>query len=139
MKEIVYSFYNTLGDKFYLRLLCEGDMYLSQEIVSYLKEKDFELWGIYLDRLGNAQKVTPMKLLNKISQTIASFFIGHPNAILFYQCDDISDVPMSIKKVDTPIYIDACGNDIYIHIISREIHIDVVDKIKKDIHFGFDK
>ena len=110
-----------------------------------------------------------MKLLNKISQTIASFFIGHPNAILFYQCDDISDVPMSIKKkedslsvqayrnrlftklfdkivkklslsvVDTPIYIDACGNDIYIHIISREIHIDVVDKIKKDIHFGFDK
>ena len=48
MKEIVYSFYNTLGDKFYLRLLCEGDMY-------------------------------------------------------------------------------------------REIHIDVVDKIKKDIHFGFDK
>lgn len=48
MKEIVYSFYNTLGDKFYLRLLCEGDM-------------------------------------------------------------------------------------------SREIHIDVVDKIKKDIHFGFDK
>ena len=169
MKEIVYSFYNTLGDKFYLRLLCEGDMYLSQEIVSYLKEKDFELWGIYLDRLGNAQKVTPMKLLNKISQTIASFFIGHPNAILFYQCDDISDVPMSIKKkedslsvqtyrnrlftklfdkigkklslsvVDTPIYIDACGNDIYIHIISREIHIDVVDKIKKNIHFGFDK
>ena len=139
MKEIVYSFYNTLGDKFYLRLLCEGDMYLSQEIVSYLKEKDFELWGIYLDRLGNAQKVTPMKLLNKISQTIASFFIDHPNAILFYQCDDISDVPMSIKKVDTPIYIAACGNDIYIHIISREIHIDVVDKIKKDIHFGFDK
>ena len=60
MKEIVYSFYNTLGDKFYLRLLCEGDMYLSQEIVSYLKEKDFELWGIYLDRLGNAQKVTPI-------------------------------------------------------------------------------
>ena len=85
-----------------------------------------------------------MKLLNKISQTIASFFIGHPNAILFYQCDDISDVPMIVKKlslsvVDTPIYIDACGNDIYIHIISREIHIDVVDKIKKDIHFGFDK
>ena len=48
MKEIVYSFYNTLGDKFYLRLLCEGDIYLSQEVVSYLKENDFELWGIFL-------------------------------------------------------------------------------------------
>lgn len=39
-----------------------------------------------------------MKLLNKVSQLIATFFIGHPNAILYYQCDDISDVPMSFKK-----------------------------------------
>lgn len=41
--------------------------------------------------------------------------------------------------IDTPIYIDACGNNIYIHIISREIHSDVVDRISKDVHFGFDK
>ena len=75
MKEIVYSFYNTLGDKFYLRLLCEGDMYLSQEIVSYLKEKDFELWGIYLDRLGNAQKVTPMKLTLVVMISISTSFL----------------------------------------------------------------
>lgn len=39
-----------------------------------------------------------MKLLNKVSQLIATFFIGHSNAILYYQCDDISDVPMSFKK-----------------------------------------
>lgn len=169
MKEIVYSFYNNLGDKFFLRLVCEGDMFLSDKLVSFLNKKDFELWGIYLDRLGNAQKVTPLKLLNKISQLIASFFIGHPNAILFYQCDDISDVPMSLRKkednltvqsyrnrlftklfdkmalqlnvsvIDTPIYIDACGNNVYIHIISRDIHSDIVDKISKDIHLGFDK
>lgn len=169
MKEIVYSFYNNLGDKFFLRLVCEGDMFLSDELVSFLNKKDFELWGIYLDRLGNAQKVTPLKLLNKISQLIASFFIGHPNAILFYQCDDISDVPMSLRKkednltvqayrnrlftklfdkmalqlnvsvIDTPIYIDACGNNVYIHIISRDIHSAIVDKISKDIHLGFDK
>ena len=75
MKEIVYSFYNTLGDKFYLRLLCEGDMYLSQEIVSYLKEKDFELWGIYLDRLGNAQKVTPMILTLVVMISISTSFL----------------------------------------------------------------
>lgn len=169
MKEAVYSFSNSEGDKFYLRLAADSELFLSKEMNSFLVEKDFELWGIYLDRSGNVQKVTPMKLLNKVSQLIATFFIGHPNAILYYQCDDISDVPMSFKKketgmlvqeyrnrlftsmfekivrklnvsvVDTPIYIDACGNDVYIHLMSREIHAEIAKIISKDIHQGFDK
>ena len=169
MEEVVYTFSNSVGDKFYLRLACDSYLFLSEEMASLVKENGFELWGIYLERLGNAQKVTPMKLLNKFSQLIASFFIGHPNAILYYQCDDISDVPMSFKKkksgipvqeyrnrlfttlfekvvkklnvsiIDTPIYIDACGNDVYIHLMSREIHVDMVQKISKDIHKGYDK
>lgn len=124
---------------------------------------------IYLERLGNVQKVTPIKLLNRISHLIATFFLGHPKAILYYQCDDISEVPMSFNKkktgilvqeyrnrlfttlfekvskelsvavVDTPIYIDACGNDIYIHLMSREVHVDLARKISEDIHEGFDK
>ena len=101
MKEAVYSFSNSAGDKFYLRLAADSDLFLSKELASFLKDKGFELWGIYLERLGNVQKVTPMKLLNKVSQLIATFFIGHPNAILYYQCDDISDVPMSFKKKET--------------------------------------
>lgn len=110
-----------------------------------------------------------MKLLNKISHLLASFFIGHPKSILYYQCDDISDVPMSFKKkksgllvqeyrnrlfttlfekvsrklsvavVDTPIYIDACGNAIYIHLMSQESHADIAKKLSQDIHEGFDK
>lgn len=169
MKEAVYSFSNSSGDKFYIRLAADSDLFLSNEMSLFLKDKDFELWGIYLERLGNAQKVAPVKLLNKVSQLIATFFIGHPNAILYYQCDDISEVPMSFKKketwmsvqeyrnrlftnmfekivrkmnisvVDTPIYIDACGNDVYIHLISREKHTDIVKIISKDIHEGFDK
>ena len=156
MKEAVYSFSNSAGDKFYLRLAADSDLFLSKELASFLKDKGFELWGIYLERLGNVQKVTPMKLLNKVSQLIATFFIGHPNAILYYQCDDISDVPMSFNRlftsmfekivrklnvtvIDTPIYIDACGNDVYIHLMSREIHADIAEIISKDIHQGFDK
>ncbi len=169
MKEIVYTFNNSEGDKFYLRLASDGRQFLSEELSSLVESEDFELWGIYLERLGNAQKVTPMNLLNKISQLIATFFVGHPNAILYYQCDDISDVPMSFNKkeagvlvqeyrnrlfttlfekvsrklsvsvIDTPIYIDACGNDIYIHLMSREIHVDMAKKISQDIHEGFDK
>lgn len=107
--------------------------------------------------------------MKEVSRLIASFFIGHPKSILYYQCDDISDVPMSFNKkktglpvqeyrnrlfttlfekvskslnievVDTPIYIDACGNAIYIHLMSREIHVEMAKKISKDIHEGFDK
>lgn len=95
MKEAVYSFSNSSGDKFYIRLAADSDLFLSKEMSLFLKDKDFELWGIYLERLGNVQKVAPVKLLNKVSQLIATFFIGHPNAILYYQCDDISEVPMS--------------------------------------------
>lgn len=169
MKEVLYKFKNSEGDEFRLRLVSDSRQFLSEEMSSLVEKEDFELWGIYLERLGNAQKVTPMRLLNKISHLIATFFIGHPKSILYYQCDDISDVPMSYNKkksgllvqayrnrlfttlfekvsrklsvavVDTPIYIDACGNDIYIHLMSREIHVDMAKKISTDIHEGFDK
>lgn len=169
MKEVLYKFKNGEGDEFRLRLVSDSRQFLSEEMSSLVEKEDFELWGIYLERLGNAQKVTPMRLLNKISHLIATFFIGHPKSILYYQCDDISDVPMSYNKkksgllvqayrnrlfttlfgkvsrklsvavVDTPIYIDACGNDIYIHLMSREIHVDMAKKISTDIHEGFDK
>lgn len=169
MKDVEYTLYNDGGDEYYLHLKSDSQQFLSAEMFSLVSENDFELWGIYLERLGNAQKVTPMKLLNKISQLIATFLFSHPKAILYYQCDDISDVPMSFNKeksgilvqeyrnrlfttlfkkyakkmdvavVDTPIYIDACGNDIYIHLMSREIHVDMAQKISRDIHEGFDK
>ena len=55
MKEAVYSFSNSAGDKFYLRLAADSELFLSKELTSFLKEKDFELWGIYLERLGDVQ------------------------------------------------------------------------------------
>ena len=77
--------------------------------------------------------------LSLISNQIYSFFRSHDNAILYYVCDDIADVPMNARKkaegfsvqyyrnrlftslfhklqglldmnvVDLPICIDACG------------------------------
>ena len=46
MKEAVYSFSNSAGDKFYLRLAADSDLFLSKELASFLKDKGFELWGI---------------------------------------------------------------------------------------------
>ncbi len=45
MKEAVYSFSNSSGDKFYIRLAADSDLFLSNEMSLFLKDKDFELWG----------------------------------------------------------------------------------------------
>lgn len=57
MKEAVYSFSNSSGDKFYIRLAADSDLFLSNEMSLFLKDKDFELWGIYLERLGMLKRL----------------------------------------------------------------------------------
>lgn len=59
MKEVLYKFKNGEGDEFRLRLVSDSRQFLSEEMSSLVEKEDFELWGIYLERLGNAQKVTP--------------------------------------------------------------------------------
>ena len=113
--------------------------------------------------------MTGIRDLSLISNQIYSFFRSHDNAILYYVCDDIADVPMNARKktegfsvqyyrnrlftslfhklqglldmnvVDLPICIDACGNDMYIHIMVREEQLDVAKRIKQDVLDGFSK
>lgn len=59
MKEVLYKFKNGEGDEFRLRMVSDSRQFLSEEMSSLVEKEDFELWGIYLERLGNAQKVTP--------------------------------------------------------------------------------
>ena len=58
MKEVLYKFKNSEGDEFRLRLVSDSRQFLSEEMSSLVEKEDVELWGIYLERLGNAQKVT---------------------------------------------------------------------------------
>lgn len=56
------------------------------------------VWGIYLNRIGSYKHVTGIRDLSLISNQIYSFFRSHDNAILYYVCDDITDVPMNARK-----------------------------------------
>ena len=97
------------------------------------------------------------------------FVLQHPNAILYYQCDDMDDVPMNSRKkisgisvqkyrsmlfslmfdkqaryvpldmVNVPIFFDFMGHETYIHIIARESHLSLINLIKRDIKEGFEK
>jgi hypothetical protein len=169
MDAFEYRFTSKTGDVYIVRILNDGARFLSSEMISVLEKSDVEVWGIYLNRVGSYKHVTGIRDLSLISNQIYSFFKSHDNAILYYVCDDIADVPMNARKkaegfsvqyyrnrlftslfyklqglldmnvVDLPICIDACGNDMYIHIMVREEQLDVAKRIKQDVLDGFSK
>ena len=169
MDAFEYRFTSKTGDIYIVRILNDGARFLSSEMISALEKSDVEVWGIYLNRVGSYKHVTGIRDLSLISNQIYSFFRSHDNAILYYVCDDIADVPMNARKkaegfsvqyyrnrlftslfyklqglldmnvVDLPICIDACGNDMYIHIMVRKEQLDVAKRIKQDVLDGFSK
>lgn len=164
-----YTFSNNVGNKYIVKIMKDGKRFLSSNMQDLLQSMNVGVWGIYLNRMGNFKNATSMNDLAIISRQILSFFTTHEDAILYYVCDDIADVPMNARKkaegytvqfyrnklfsklfmklqgllnvhiVDIPICIDACGNDMFIHIIARAIHEEIAIKMKEDVIDGFSK
>ena len=169
MDTFEYSFSSKTSDRYIVKIQKDGERFLSSKMLSTLDASDMEVWGIYLNRVGNIKNVTSIRDLSIISKQIYGFFLSHENVILYYVCDDMAEVPMNAKKkaegysvqyyrnrlfsnlfqklqsllsirvVDLPICIDACDNDMYIHIIARAEHFDIATKIKQDVLEGFSK
>ena len=169
MDTFEYTFTSKEGDRYIIKILNDGYRFLSDKLRHQLEVDDIEIWGIYLNRVGSYDHVTSMKDLSTISKQIFFFFQSHENAILYYVCDDIAEVPMNDRKkaygysvqyyrnrlfsnlfqklqnvldihvVDLPICIDACGNDMYIHVIARAEIQDIASTIKQDVLEGFSK
>ena len=169
MDTFEYSFSGKTGDRYIVKIQKDGERFLSSNMISTLDTSDMEVWGIYLNRVGSFKNVTSIRDLSIISKQIYGFFVSHENVILYYVCDDIAEVPMNAKKkaegysvqyyrnrlfsnlfqklqsllsirvVDLPICIDACGNEMYIHLIARAEHLDVASRIKLDVLEGFSK
>ena len=72
--------------------------FLSSEMISIIEKANVEVWGIYLNRIGSYKNITGIRELSVISKQIYSFFMTHDNAILYYVCDDIAEVPMNARK-----------------------------------------
>ena len=169
MDTFEYSFTGKSGDRYVVKIQKDGNRLLSPEMNSRLHLSDMSVWGIYLNKIGNSGCVTSIRDLSIISKQIYGFFMSHGNAVLYYVCDDMADVPMNARKkaegysvqyyrnrlftglfqkiqtfmkvdvVDLPICIDACGNDMYIHVIARNVHLNVAMAIKQDVLQGFSK
>ena len=98
MDAFEYRFTSKTGDIYIVRILNDGARFLSSEMISALEKSDVEVWGIYLNRVGSYKHVAGIRDLSHISNQIYSFFRSHDNAILYYVCDDIADVPMNARK-----------------------------------------
>lgn len=169
MDTFEYSFTGKAGDRYVVKIQKDGCRFLSSEMNAVLKTSEMGLWGIYLNRIGTLENVTGIHDLSIISKQIYGFFVSHEDAILYYVCDDMADVPMNARKkaegysvqyyrnrlfsnlfqklqsfmkmhvVDLPICINACGNDMYIHVIARNEHLEFAMAIKQDVLDGFSK
>ncbi len=169
MNEQTFSFVNSSNDQYILSLSQDGDKFLSDHVADELRKQGVEVWGILLLRKGRKETVTSIGILSEISKSITMFILQHPNAILYYQCDDMDDVPMNGRKknsgvsvqkyrsmlfslmfdkqsqyvplemVNVPIFFDFMGHETYIHIIARDSHLSLVNLLKQDIKEGFEK
>ena len=70
MDTFEYIFTSKTGDRYIVKILQDGARFLSSRVMNLLKSQDVEVWGIYLNRVGNFQHVTGMRDLSIISKQI---------------------------------------------------------------------
>lgn len=131
MNEQTFSFTNTSNDQYILSLSQDGDKFLSAEVSDVLKENGIEIWGILLLRKGREETVTSISLLTEILNSITLFVLQHPNAILYYQCDDMDDVPMNLRKKNSGVSVQKYRSMLFSLLFEKQtkyLPLDVVNE-----------
>lgn len=140
--------------------------FLGESISKEIESRGVEIVEVILDReLGKG--LAGMALLDNISSVIANLFIENKNAILFFYCDDLNEIPRcrtrnispqeyrsdlfslmferyvtkhGIQSVhDVTIRINAIDHCLFFHFISRAEHMDLIDEIKEDFAATYSK
>ena len=140
--------------------------FLGETISKELERRGIEIVEVVLDREVGTGMVG-MTLLNKISSVVANMFMENKNAILFFYCDDLNEIPRcrtrnispqeyrsnlfslmferyvtkhGIQSVhDVTIRINAIDHCLFFHFISRDEHMDLIDEIKEDFAATYSK
>lgn len=140
--------------------------FLGESISKEIESRGIEIVEVILDReLGKG--LAGMALLDNTSSVIANLFIENKNAILFFYCDDLNEIPRcrtrnispqeyrsdlfslmferyvtkhGIQSVhDVTIRINAIDHCLFFHFISRDEHMDLIDEIKEDFAATYSK
>lgn len=121
MKEVSYhSLTNEQDDHYIVRLVRDADAFLSSEMMEVLAAAGIGVWGIYLDRKGSKQPVTSLRVLTAISNIIKDFMLRHNNAMLYYVCDDMMEIPrMSKHRQSDGTKVQSYRNDLFTKLFEK--------------------
>jgi hypothetical protein len=116
-----YFFTNSAGDDYALEISRIKKGFLSDETYQMLSERGIEVWDIILIRQGWKLRKTPLSVLSDISRCIADFFLTHQHAMLYFQCDDLEDVPMSNAKRAEGLSVQAYRSRLFSRMFDRQV------------------
>ena len=148
--------------------LSSGDdtFFVNEDVLSMLGE-DVEVVEVDLERISGKQ-TTSMKSLRLIADGIGRSFIQNTKSILYYYCDDLSEIPAgktghyrwpqeyrnalfsllfkrfaeshpNLSISDYEIKIDEDGRPLYMHLVARKQHDYYIQKLKDYIAVNYGK
>ena len=149
-----------------LGLETAGTTFLGEKISKELESRGVEILEVVLDR-ESGKSMAGMALLDNISSVVANVFMENRNAILFFYCDDLNEIPRCrTRKIspqeyrsnlfshmfercvvkhglesihDITIRVNAIDRPLFFHFISRDEQMDLIDEIKEDFASTYSK
>lgn len=153
------------SDLFRIILSSGDDAFFVQEELFGVVGNEVEIVEIDLERIrGNNQ--ANIKTLSLIAEGIATCFMQNKKAVLYYYCDDLSEVPGQSKTHilspqeyrsrlfanmfrrffkanedirDIEIVINQGDRPLFMHIIARACHMPVVERLKDFVISNYGK
>lgn len=166
--KITEFFESTEGDIYSISLSSENGGLIADDIRQDLESEGIFVVDIELNRIqGNNPTTT--SVLAKTAEMIADFFLSHPNVIICYYCDFLSQLPyVSKKKKKMPVQeyrhhlfsnmfdrylshhhleninlailtIEGSTEAYYVHVIARSEHLTYISEISDGIQRDFGK
>lgn len=121
MDSVSYRFSNDSGDDYAVEISRIKEAFLSEDTYRLLDDNGIQLWDIILIRQGWHLRQTPLNILSDIARCISDFYQTHQNAILYFQCDDLEDVPMSTTKREDGLTVQAYRSRLFSRMFDRQV------------------
>jgi len=94
-----YEIEANLVDVYRVSLTSGEDAFFDTADVELLLNKDIEIVEIDLERINGTGK-TSLRILEQIADGIANFIRQNSKSMLYYYCDDLSEIPFSGRNRD---------------------------------------
>ena len=166
--KVTEFFESSEGDIYSISLSSENGGLIADDIRRNMEEEGIVVVDIELNRI-NGTNPTTTAILAKTGELIADFFLSHPNVVICYYCDFLSQLPYVSKKkkkmsvqeyrhllfshmfdrylsqhnIDNinlaVLTIEGSSETYYVHVIARSEHLSYISMINDGIQRDFGK